>query len=174
MGKTHLCPNQPEALPPAPACPHQSQPSNSRARVPAFVHHALLTLQEVLPQLLQLPHAAVTVHCLYCPSLPGDTAAWAPTWVQPSPGWRRPIHTHITSGCEHSPSPLPISRLQFSHRLPYPTHGHPREKQLLYPDVRTLTRERRLLLTDLALAGSLNGAVGPRLGGDRGRRVDTG
>lgn len=86
--------------------------------------------------------------------------AQAPSWAQPSVGRLRPIHTHITSGCMHLRAPCQSHGSNFP--TDYPRRRHPREKQLLYPDVGILPRGRNqeCSLTCLAPEGFLDEAVG--------------
>lgn len=57
---------------------------------------------------LVLQHLSAALHpgpAASRPSLHGGPLARAPSQAQPTLGWLRPIHTHVTSGCKAFPEP---------------------------------------------------------------------
>lgn len=163
--------------------PTRPQSSNCQGRAPLRCPSCCLalTLQEVLLTVLYLPRAPTPVCCLSSwgaalgPFLHGDTVGRAPSRAQPSlavsdPSTRtsRLATSILRAPCQSDVSNFPTD---------YPRHRHPGEKQLLYPDVGTLTggRNQECSLTYVAPEGFLDKAVGwgwgtEGAGGQRGTR----
>lgn len=166
-GKGHPCPKLPDLhTHPTFSLPGQGPSQLSRRAA------ALPPCREVLLTVPFAPPAAVSLYCLSswgvqpeAPSCP-ETPRPGPSQAQPSLGWLRPIQTHITSGCESSQSPLPISWFQFSHRLPK-TQASQGEAAVVPRCADTAGRNQEHSLRALAPEGFLDEAV--RFGVGRGR-----